>query len=118
MNTKISVGLEGMRFYAYHGFYEEERKVGRNFEVDVKLDVFTNYDGADELDGTLNYESIYKIVKEEMSQSQKLIETVGYNIKKRLIEISTYKILGYVRIRKIRPLMGGEVGSSVIEIYI
>lgn len=117
-NSKFSVGLEGMRFYAFHGFYEEEQKVGRTFVVDVKLDVHSVLDGKDHIDDTFNYETIYAIVKKEMKQTQKLIETVGYNIKKNLIAASNHPVEGVIRIRKESPLMGGEVGSSVIEIYL
>ncbi len=118
MNTKFSVGLEGMRFYAFHGFYEEERKVGRYFVVDVKLDVHSVLDGKDDISDTFNYESIYEIVKTEMNNTQKLIETVGFNIKKNLIARTNHPIDGVIRIRKESPLMGGEVASSVVEIYL
>jgi dihydroneopterin aldolase len=118
VKPKFSVGLEGMKFYAFHGFYEEEQKVGRSFVVDVKLDVYSEIDGEDHLGDTFNYETIYSIVKKEMAVTQKLIETVGYNIKKNLIEASNHDISGIVRIRKESPLLGGEVGASVIEIYV
>ena len=118
MNSKFSVGLEAMKFYAFHGFYDEEQLVGREFIVDVKLDIHSVIDGEDQISDTFNYETIYAIVKTEMGKTQKLIETVGYNIKKNLIAASNHPIEGIIRIRKISPLMGGEVGSSVIEIYL
>ncbi len=118
MDSKFSVGLEGMKFYAFHGFYSEEQKVGRMFVVDVKLDVHSNLDGKDNISDTFNYETIYKIVSTEMSNPQKLIETVGFNIKQKLIKTSNHPIEGKIRISKESPLMGGEVSRSVIEIYI
>ena len=30
-----TIALEGMRFYAYHGYYEEERTLGNEFILDV-----------------------------------------------------------------------------------
>lgn len=32
------IEIEGMKFYAFHGHYETERRVGNNFRVDVKLE--------------------------------------------------------------------------------
>jgi dihydroneopterin aldolase len=29
------IGLEKVRFYAYHGYYEEENIIGGEFELDV-----------------------------------------------------------------------------------
>ena len=118
VKKKFSVGLEGMQFYAFHGFYHEEQKVGRQFVVDVMLHVDSELDGEDHIGDTFNYETIFKITKDEMDNTQKLIETVGYNIKQRLIEVAKHPISGQIKISKESPLMGGEVTRSVIIIYI
>ena len=34
---RTSVTLRKMRFFAYHGVAEQERKVGNHFEVSLKL---------------------------------------------------------------------------------
>jgi len=117
-SKKFSVGLEGMKFYAFHGFYAEEQRVGRTFIVDVILDVDAELDGEDNIGDTFNYETIYQITKEEMGNTQKLIETLGYNIKTRLLASTNHSISGHIRISKESPLMGGEVKRSVIVIYI
>lgn len=117
MKDRFSVGLEGMKFHAFHGFYEEEQIVGRTFIVDVKLQVFSTLDGEDNISDTFNYETIYEIVQKEMTTTQKLIETVGFRIKEELISRSKHPIEGTIRIAKESPLMAGEVGRSVIEVY-
>jgi dihydroneopterin aldolase len=75
---KVWIGLEGMEFYAYHGVYEEERKIGGKYIVDVL--VHTNAKDAelhDDLNGTVNYEQIYKVVDQNMQQPVKLIERLA-----------------------------------------
>jgi dihydroneopterin aldolase len=79
MNNKMKskIAIEGMAFYAYHGFYEEEQKIGGKYLVDVYL----QYDSADswlsdDLSQTINYEIIYQLVKTEMDIPTKLIETL------------------------------------------
>lgn len=74
---KSKIAIEGMAFYAYHGFYEEEQKIGGKYLVDVYL----QYDSADswlsdDLSQTINYEIIYQLVKTEMDIPTKLIETL------------------------------------------
>ena len=31
------VSLEGLEFFAYHGYYDEEQKVGNKYSVDVTV---------------------------------------------------------------------------------
>lgn len=69
------VSLEGMEFYARHGYYEEERKIGNKYSVDVHLEVdFTNAAEHDQLGGTVNYEKVYELVAEVMNVDAMLLE--------------------------------------------
>ena len=69
------VALEGMEFYARHGYYEEERIIGNKYSVDIVLDLdFTSAALDDKLEGTVDYEKVYEIVQEVMSIDAKLLE--------------------------------------------
>ena len=79
------IELTGMKFFAYHGLYDYEREKGSWFKVDVSFDCdATNAINSDSIQGTVNYEEVYKIVKEEMEISSKLIEHVAGRIHNRL----------------------------------
>ncbi len=111
------IAIEGMKFYAYHGFYDEEQKIGRYYEVDVYVD--TNFDKAaqaDNLYDTINYETIYLIAKIEMSKPTRLLETIAVRIKDSLKNKfgNIQKIK--VRISKLNPPMGGEIERVYIEL--
>ncbi|MFN8295838.1 MAG: dihydroneopterin aldolase [Chitinophagales bacterium] len=117
MQKKVWIGLEGMEFYAYHGVYEEERKKGGKYVVDVS--VHTNAEKAeqyDELDGTVNYEQIYQAVEKNMQQPVKLIEHLARkiidDIRLFVVKEDTIRI----KIRKIQPPLGAKVEASVVEI--
>lgn len=112
------IALEGMEFYAYHGFYDEESKMGGTFIVDVEV-ILKQSKGAasDALEYTVNYETIYFICKKEMKITSKLIENVAHRIMGKLKfqfwnQVESMK----VRIRKQHPPLGGKVGSAVVEI--
>ena len=75
------ISLEGMRFRAHHGFYEEEQILGGDYIVDVV--VSTNATKAaidDDLEKTINYETIYLICEVEMKRNAKLLENVAERI--------------------------------------
>ena len=72
------VALEGLEFHAYHGVYPHERSSGNKFVVDIRVVTeFSDIAFQDELSGTINYEELYAIVKEQMERPSKLLETVG-----------------------------------------
>ena len=80
-----SISLEGLRFHAFHGFYEEERKLGNTFTVDITLEVdFLQASIKDDLSKTINYEDVYAIVKSEMAISSKLLEHIIYRMQEKL----------------------------------
>jgi dihydroneopterin aldolase len=75
------IAIEGMKFYAFHGYYPQEQLIGTEFLVDVYVEVNISKAGnSDQLSDTVNYETIYRIVKAEMSKKSKLIEHVAQRI--------------------------------------
>lgn len=110
------VSLEGVRFFAFHGFYPEEQVLGTEFilDIDAIQEVFN--DGKDELANTVNYVRLFEIASEEMKITRKLIETVAHSILERMRhEFLTVQIIR-VSIRKMNPPMGAEVRNSAIEL--
>lgn len=75
------LGLKDMSFYAYHGFYEEEQKVGGWFNVNISLKLsFENDSDFKSLEKTVNYENIYSSIADVMAKPQQLIEGVAKDI--------------------------------------
>ena len=113
------IALEGMRFYAFHGFYEEEQRTGTYFEVDVYMETtFSRKVYTDDLGSTINYETVYFICKAAMKKRSKLIETVAARIILGLKKHFHSNKLGdiTVRIRKENPPLGGEVANAMVEL--
>ena len=107
------IALEGIRFYAYHGFYEAEQILGSDFTVDIYIKTKPSSD--DKLEGTLNYETVYQVCRLEMEKPRKLIETVVESIIGRMkFQFAGMQALR-VRVRKHHPPVGGRVDSASVE---
>ena len=114
MKTKIAV--KGASFFAYHGFYPEERITGHVFEVDAEVWINHSKLQYDLLENTVNYEKLYSICSDEMVHSRKLIETVAYSIAEKIKNQFSNVKKGKVVIRKKGAQLGGKVDYTEIEI--
>jgi dihydroneopterin aldolase len=111
------VALEGMEFYAYHGFYEEERKVGNKYIVDVSLRTnFVKAATSDDLEGTVNYETVYEVVKAEMTIPNKLLESVCKKIIDSVLRSLPSVLEITVSVSKQNPPIGGVCARSKVTI--
>ncbi|HMT53265.1 MAG TPA: dihydroneopterin aldolase [Saprospiraceae bacterium] len=112
---KTKVAIKGAEFFAYHGYYSEERKSGNTFIIDaeVTLKSFDSHD--DNIFDTVNYEQLYTICKQEMAKTQKLLETVVLNIINRYKDELPNIVSATVRMEKLAPQLGGKVAKSVVE---
>jgi dihydroneopterin aldolase len=106
------IQLEGMEFFAYHGCFKEERVIGTRFTVDAWLTVPTSEaEISDSLADTLNYQTVYALIRKEMEIHSHLLEHVAARIIKTLTdefpEINHIK----VKISKLNPSLahGGNI---------
>ena len=107
-----TVALEGMRFYGYHGVYEEEAKTGTYFELDVYVDFDWKPVAKDPV---INYEEIFSISQEVMRQRKSLLEELVQDIVNKLRSNNTGLGDIKVRLKKCNPPLGGEVKQAMIE---
>ena len=111
------IALESMRFHSYHGVHPEEQHTGCEFVLDVFIKADTSAAAReDNVEKTVNYETVYRICQQEMKQPRKLIETVGQSI---ILQIKRqFPIMEAVRLKisKLNPPLGGRVGASSVEL--
>jgi len=109
------VKLEGMEFYAYHGYYDEEQKMGNKYNVDLVVSV--NVEEASETDKlqyAVNYEALYRIVKGEMLISSRLLEHVAQRIATKVREKYTKIAWAEVAISKFNPPIAGVCRAATV----
>jgi 7,8-dihydroneopterin aldolase/epimerase/oxygenase len=111
------VALEGLEFHAFHGVYPHERTSGNWFEVDISVDTdFTEGAAKDELVGTVNYEVLFRIIKDEMEKPSKLLETVAEKIISDVLKEIPAALQVDIKISKINPPIGGKCRKATITI--
>ena len=115
---KGKLGLEQIEFYARHGLYEEERKTGGRYLVDVFLEF--NVQEKENLENletdSINYEVIFALVKKEMTEPRLLIETVAKSIGDSILEKFPKVFLLTVKLKKLDLPLGGKIGCSSFEL--
>lgn len=104
------IDIEGMEFYAYHGHYQVEKKVGNRFILNVSITTDCTPAGkSDKLEDALDYQKVYLLVKKEMAIPSDLLEHIATRILDKLyLNFSEIKHAS-VKISKMNPPMGGQI---------
>ena len=106
-----------MKFHAYHGCLDFEKRDGNTFLVNLILDLNTEKaEISDKLEDTLNYQEVYDVVKHEMEIPSNLIEHAARRIFDALIENFPQILHLNLRLSKLNPPLGGDVKSVSVEI--
>lgn len=110
------VALEGLEFHAFHGVYPHERESGNWFEVDIIVDTdFSQAAAEDDLNGTVNYETLFRIIQEEMNKPSKLLETVVAKIAGDVLQTWPTSVSAVeVKLSKLNPPIGGKCRRSSV----
>lgn len=116
-STKIF--LRQVRFHAYHGVLEQERRVGNDYAINMVAECdFAHAMQTDELEDTVNYADIYRVVKEEMAIPSKLLEHVAGKIGERLFnEFPSLQSLD-ISIMKVNPPFGADCEGAGVEVHL
>lgn len=111
------VALEGMEFYARHGYYEEERIIGNKYSVDVFMEVdATEAAETDKLEGTVNYEKVYEIVADVMAIDANLLEHLAGKMVNKLKGSFSRARKVTVRVSKYNPPVKGLCHKATVEL--
>ncbi|AHV95011.1 dihydroneopterin aldolase [Paenibacillus sabinae] len=95
--------LHRMEYYGYHGVFEEERKLGQRYYIDLEFELDLSGAGlSDDLEQTVNYAEAHALVKNIVElESFKLIEALGERIASAVLD--TYTIINAVTVKVTKP---------------
>lgn len=97
--------LRRMEYYGYHGIFEEERKLGQRFYVDLELELDLHAAGVnDDLSQTVNYAEVHELVQGIVEKkSFKLIEALAEHIASAVLDTYTRVDALTVQVTKPHP---------------
>ena len=102
------IALEGLEFFAFHGYYDEEQKMGNKYGVDLYIKTDLLAAGAtDKRPRTLNYEGLYRLVAEEMRAPARLLEHVAHRVLDRIMAEFPHVRKVKINVSKFNPPLGG-----------
>lgn len=111
------ISIEGMDFFAYHGCFAEEQVIGTRFIVDLYFETNTHSaEISDDLKQTVNYLSVYQLVKKEMELKAHLLEHVAHRILKSVTASFPAIQAAEVKISKLNPPLGGKVDRVCVTL--
>lgn len=112
-----TIKLKNIRTFSYHGCLVEESKIGSDYTVDleIKTDLRKSME-TDELNDTVDYVHLNKIVIEEMAIRSKLLEHVAHRIIKRTFDELPAVSRILLSVSKINPPIGGDVEAVTVQI--
>jgi dihydroneopterin aldolase len=102
--------LENIRVFSHHGCLKEETVIGSDYRVDLTVSADLSVSAeTDDLEDTVDYVLLNRIVKEEMAIPSKLLEHVGQRILDRIFLATSLVENARVIVSKINPPIGGDV---------
>lgn len=102
--------VENIKIFSNHGCLDEEALIGSDYLVDLKIEADLSKSAqTDDLKDTVDYVHLNKIVKEEVIQRSKLLETVAERILVRIGKELPMVEYAKVKLSKMNPPIGGNV---------
>lgn len=113
------ISINGMRFYAHHGCFDQERAIGTHFVVDLQIDAdTTRAERSDSIGDTVNYLEVYQVVKREMAEPSHLLEHVARRVGEAVMDGFQQIDNVTVKVCKMNPPLGGQMESVSVEVRV
>ena len=118
MRTEGYIFLRHVRFYAFHGVMPQERRVGGDFDVDLRVGYpLAKAVESDEVGDTLNYATLFDLAKREMDIPSQLLEHVAGRIAKAVMAAFPAVTSIDLELTKQNPPMGTDSDGAGVELH-
>lgn len=116
--TDSSIFISDLRLYAYHGVLPQERLVGGEYVVSLRVHYdFSRAMETDCVADTLSYADLCALVGREMDVPSQLLEHVAGRIARSILGRWPEATAIDLRITKVNPPMGADCGGAGVELH-
>ena len=117
--TSSYISLRNVRFHAFHGVMPQERRVGADFLVNLRVGYpWEKAMRTDEVGDTLNYAALYAVVKAEMMLPSSLLEHVAGRMADAIVRHFPQVTSIDLELTKQNPPMGADCDGASVEIHL
>jgi len=112
------ITLKEVRFHAFHGVMPQERIVGGDFLVTLRVGYpLATAMASDDVKDTLDYATLYKLVEQEMQQPSNLLEHVAGRVAE-VVE-KAFPLVSSIdlTLTKLNPPLGADCQGANVEIH-
>lgn len=120
MRSKESyVILRNVRFHAFHGVMPQERQVGGDFLLSLRVGYpFAKAMESDDVKDTLDYATLFCLAKREMDIPSQLLEHVAGRIVKAIMAVFPAVTSIDLELMKQNPPMGADSDGAGVEVHL
>jgi len=114
-----TVYLHHLKFFSFHGLYEEEKSTGNEFEVNLSVS-FDRDKVGDDLSRTVDYVQLFQIVKSNMNTPALLLEGIAESVIATIQSHYPFVQKVNIEIWKMQPPIEqfqGKVGISLTKTF-
>ena len=116
--TSGYVILRNVRFHAFHGVLPQERQVGGDYLLTLRVGYpLDKAMESDKVEDTLNYASLYTLAKREMDIPSQLLEHVAGRIAKAIQNAFPAVTSVDLELIKQNPPMGADCDGAAVETH-
>lgn len=116
-DMEATIEINGLKLFARHGVFEEERESGNFFELTVHLHYpIEKAMESDDVADTLNYAEAVEIIRREMAVASKLLEHAVGRIRKALMERYPAITGGFISLTKLNPPIPADIRGVAVRI--
>lgn len=117
MQTTGTITLEELEFFAYHGLFQEERKIGNKYSINLTIETdFSDAATEDKFSATVDYGALYKTIEQIMQQPTKLLENIAYKIIQTIFNNFPQILSAEVSVAKHNPPVGGVCKWAKVQL--
>lgn len=115
--TEFEIQLRDVMLFSHHGVMAEERVLGNQYRVNVRLRIDADWfdASADDLASTVSYADVYEVLVNEMSRPRHLLESVAKDFALICREKWPNIKGGEIEIVKTVPPIPGMIGQAGVR---
>jgi len=110
----LSIYLNNVTFFAYHGLYDFEKLNGNYFEVNAEIK-YIPAQFVQEIEQTINYAEVFELIQQRMQIATPLLETIVMDVAEKILAQFSLAQEVSVHLKKINPPIPKFNGSVAVS---